>query len=145
MYKIKHLKVYFRTLITLLDMGASMNLMPYSIYLRLGLGEFKPTSVVQQLADRSIRKPRGIVEDVLLQIDKFYYPIYFLIFDTQTAVDTESKIPIIIGRTFLATLNALINCKNGLTKIFFFDNMTLEVFSTSPNNRRMMTSAFTPI
>ena len=50
----------------LLDLGASVNLMPYSIYLRLGLGELKPTSVVLQLADRSVRKPRDIVEDVLL-------------------------------------------------------------------------------
>ena len=110
----------------LLDLGASVNLMPYSIYLRLGLGELKPTSVVLQLADRSVRKPRGIVEDVLLQIDKFYYPVDFLILDTQTAVDTESKIPIILGRPFLATSNALINCRNGLMKISF-GNMTLEV------------------
>ncbi|KAL5732809.1 hypothetical protein ACOSQ2_032501 [Xanthoceras sorbifolium] len=50
----------------LLDLGASVNLMPYSVYLRLGLGEIKPTSVVLQLADRSVRKPRGVVEDVLL-------------------------------------------------------------------------------
>ena len=72
----------------LLDLGASVNLMPYSIYLIIGLEELKPTSVVLQLADRSVRKPRGIVEDVLLQIDKFYYPVDFLILDTQTAVDT---------------------------------------------------------
>ncbi|KAJ4718891.1 hypothetical protein OWV82_010523 [Melia azedarach] len=66
----------------LLDLGVSVNLMPYSVYLRLGLGEIKPTSVVLQLADRSIRRPRGIIEDVLLQIDKFYYPVDFLILDT---------------------------------------------------------------
>ncbi|XP_010244712.1 PREDICTED: uncharacterized protein LOC104588469 [Nelumbo nucifera] len=51
---------------------------------QLGLGEIKPTPVVLQLADRSIRKPRGIVEDILLQIDKFYYPIDFLVLDTQS-------------------------------------------------------------
>ena len=50
----------------LLDLGASVNLMPYSVYLQLGLGEIKPTSVVLQMADRSIKKPRGIIEDVLL-------------------------------------------------------------------------------
>ena len=50
----------------LLDLGPSVNLMPYSIYLQLGLGDLKPTSVVLQLADRSVKKPRGIVEDVLI-------------------------------------------------------------------------------
>ncbi|XP_062085902.1 uncharacterized protein LOC133792010, partial [Humulus lupulus] len=73
----------------LLDLGASVNLMPYSIYLQLGLGELKPTSVVLQLADRSVKKPRGIVEDVLIQIEKFYYPVDFLILDTQSEVSIE--------------------------------------------------------
>ncbi|KAM6547440.1 hypothetical protein CsatB_019116 [Cannabis sativa] len=110
----------------LLDLGASVNLMPYSVYSQLGLGEMKPTSVVLQLADRSIKKPRGIVEDVLVQIEKFYYPVDFLVLDTQSVVNMESKIPIILGRPFLATANALINCRNGLMKISF-GNMTLEV------------------
>ena len=100
--------------------------MSYSIYLQLGLGEIKPTSVVLQLADRSIKKPRGIVEDVLLQIDKFYYPVDFLVLDTHSVVNMESKIPLILGRPFLATANALINCRNGLMKLSF-GNMTLEV------------------
>ncbi|XP_024022405.1 uncharacterized protein LOC112091898 [Morus notabilis] len=110
----------------LLDLGASVNLMPYSVYSQLGLGEIKRTPVVLQLADRSIKKPCGIVEDVLLQVDKFYYPVDFVVLDTQSVVDVESKIPIILGRPFLATTNALINCRNGLMKISF-GNMTLEV------------------
>ncbi|GKV26915.1 hypothetical protein SLEP1_g36129 [Rubroshorea leprosula] len=110
----------------LLDLGASVNLMPYLVYLQLGLGEIKPTSVVLQLADRSCRKPRGIVEDVLLQIDKFYYPVDFLVLDTQSEVNSESKIPLILERPFLATANALINCRNGLMKLSF-GNMTFEV------------------
>ncbi|KAL5554296.1 hypothetical protein UlMin_041697 [Ulmus minor] len=110
----------------LLDLGASVNLMPYSVYLQLGLGEIKPTTVVLQLADRSVRKSRGIVEDVLVQIDKFYYPVDFLVLDTIAIVNTESKIPLILGRPFLATANALINCRNGLMTLSF-GNMTLEV------------------
>ncbi|KAL5540047.1 hypothetical protein UlMin_042820 [Ulmus minor] len=110
----------------LLDLGASVNLMPYSVYLQLGLGEIKPTTVVLQLADRSVRKPRGIVEDVLVQIDKFYYPVDFLVLDTIAIVNTESKNPLILGRPFLATANALINCRNGLMTLSF-GNMTLEV------------------
>ncbi|KAL5568208.1 hypothetical protein UlMin_024783 [Ulmus minor] len=116
----------------LLDLGASVNLMPYSVYLQLGLGEIKPTTVVLQLADRSVRKPRGIVEDVLVQIDKFYYPVDFLVLDTIALVNTESKIPLILGRPFLATANALINCRNGLMTLSF-GNMTLEtVLGASP-------------
>ncbi|XP_024026577.1 uncharacterized protein LOC112093078, partial [Morus notabilis] len=109
----------------LLDLGASVNLMPYSVYSQLGLGEIKPTSVVLQLADRSIKKPRGIVKDVLVQVE-FYYLVDFLVLDTQSVVSMESKILIILGRPFLATANALINCRNGLMKISF-GNMTLEV------------------
>ncbi|XP_057982368.1 uncharacterized protein LOC131167588 [Malania oleifera] len=110
----------------LLDLEASVNLMPYSIYLQSGLGEIKPTTVVLQLADRLVNIPWGVVEDVLIQIDKFYYPVDFLILDTSSAVDTTSKIPLILGRHFLATANALINFRNGLMKLSF-GNMTLEV------------------
>ncbi|KAF5450328.1 hypothetical protein F2P56_030689 [Juglans regia] len=87
----------------------------------LGLGEIKPTTVVLQLANRSVNVPRGVVEDVLIQIDKFYYPVDFLILDTSSVVDT------MMGRYFLATANALIiNCRNELMKLSF-GNMILEV------------------
>ena len=55
----------------LLDLGASVNLMPFNVYKKLGLGELKPTLITLQLVDRSIREPRGIVEDVLVKIDNF--------------------------------------------------------------------------
>ncbi|RVW82030.1 Retrovirus-related Pol polyprotein from transposon 17.6 [Vitis vinifera] len=58
----------------LLDLGASVNLLPYSVYKQLGLGELKPTSITLSLADRSVKIPRGIIEDVLVQVDNFYYP-----------------------------------------------------------------------
>jgi hypothetical protein len=66
------------------------------------------------------------VEDVLVQIDKFYYPVDFLILETESVVHANSKIPIILGRPFLATANALINCRNDLMKLSF-GHMTLEV------------------
>ena len=59
----------------LLDLGASVNLLPYSVYKQLGLGELKPTTITLALADRSIKIPKGTVEDVLVQVDKFYYPV----------------------------------------------------------------------
>ncbi|KAL5554757.1 hypothetical protein UlMin_042158 [Ulmus minor] len=108
------------------DLGASVNLMSYSIYKQLGLGELQPTQVELQLADRSIRKPRGIIVDVLVQIDKFYYPVDFLVIDTHSRVELDSKVPLILGKPFLATANANINCKNGLMNLTF-GNITLEV------------------
>ena len=110
----------------LLDLGASVNLKLYSVYLQLGIGDIKSTSVVLQLVDRSVKRLRGMIEDVLVQIDKFYYLVDFLILDTQYVVHANSNIPIILGRAFLATANALINCRNGLMKLTF-GNMTLEV------------------
>ncbi|XP_022860727.1 uncharacterized protein LOC111381211, partial [Olea europaea var. sylvestris] len=109
----------------LLDLGANVNIMPYDIYLSLGLGKMKPTSVSLQLADRSTIRPREIVGDVLVQVDKFYYLVDFLILDLKVDVNVNSKIPIILGRPFLATANALINCRNGQMKLSF-GNTTLD-------------------
>ena len=58
----------------LCDLGASINLMPLSIFKRLGLGEARPTTVTLQLADRSLKHPRGVIEDVLVKVDKFIFP-----------------------------------------------------------------------
>ena len=66
----------------LLDLGASVNLLPYSMYKQLGLGELKPTSITLSLADRSIKIPKGTIEDVLIQVDKFDYPVDFVVLDT---------------------------------------------------------------
>ena len=109
----------------LLDLGASMNLLPYSVFQSLNLSELKLTSVTLLLADRSVKVPRGIIEDVLVQVDKFIYPVDFIILDTQP-VKACNSFPVILGRPFLATSNALINCRNGLMKLSF-GNMTLEM------------------
>jgi len=66
----------------------------------------KPTSVTLLLADRSVKVPREIVEDVLVQVDKFVYPVDFIVLDTQP-VEACNLIPVILGRPFLATSNAL--------------------------------------
>ena len=68
---------------SLLNLGASVNLLPYSIYKQLGLGELKTTTMTLSLADWSIKVPKGIVEDVLVQVDKFYYPIDFVVLDIE--------------------------------------------------------------
>ncbi|XP_026399352.1 uncharacterized protein LOC113295219, partial [Papaver somniferum] len=110
----------------LLDLGASVNLLPYSVYEQLGLGELKPTSITLQLADRSVKIPRGVVEDVLIKVDKFYFPVDFIVLDTQPVQNPDCHIPVILGRPFLATSNAIINCRNGVLKLSF-GNMTVEL------------------
>ena len=110
----------------LLDLGTSVNLLPYSDYKQLGLGELKPTSITLSLVDRSIKIPKGIVEDVLIQVEKFYYPVYFVVLDTESAVVGTNYVSIILGIPFLATSNAIINCRNGVMQLTF-GNMTLEL------------------
>ena len=74
----------------LLDFGDSVNLFPYSMYKQLGLGELKPTSITLSLADRSIKIPKGTIEDVLIQVDRFNYPVDFVVLDTEpVAVGTN--------------------------------------------------------
>ena len=67
----------------LLDLGASVNLLHFSMYKHLGLGELKPTTITLSLADRSIKIPKGTVEDILIQVDKFYYPVDFVVIDNE--------------------------------------------------------------
>jgi hypothetical protein len=93
--------------------------------LQLGLGELKPTTMTLQLADRSVKVPRGIVEDVLIKVDKFYFPVDFIVLNTEPVQMVEIEIPVILGRPFLATTNTLINYRSGVMKISF-GNMTVE-------------------
>ncbi|RVW59104.1 Retrovirus-related Pol polyprotein from transposon 412 [Vitis vinifera] len=110
----------------LLDLGASVNLLPYSVYKQLGLGGLKPTTITFSLADRSVKIPRGVIEDVLVQVEKFYYPVDFVVLDTDPTVKEANYVLIILGRPFLATSNAIINCRNGVMQLTF-GNMTLEL------------------
>ena len=120
----------------LLNLGARVNLLPYSMYKQLGLGELKPTSITLSLADRSIKIPKGTVEDVLIQVDKFYYPVDFVVLDTEPAAAGANYVPIILGRPLLATSNAIINCRNGVMQLTF-GNMTLEVNISHVSKKHM--------
>ena len=93
----------------LCDLGASINLMPLSIFKRLRLGEARLTTVTLQLADRSLKHPRGIIEDVLVKVDKFIFPADFIVLD----MGEDKEIPIILGRPFLATGRAMIDVQRG--------------------------------
>ena len=106
-------------------MGASVNLLPYSVYKQLGLGELKPTNITLSLANQSVKIPKGIVEDVLVKVDKFYYPVDFVVLDTEPVAEGTNQVPIILGRPFLAT-SSIINCRNGVMQLTF-GNMTLKL------------------
>ncbi|XP_070050914.1 uncharacterized protein [Nicotiana tomentosiformis] len=97
----------------LCDLGASINLMPLEIYTKLGIGRARPTSMLLQLADRTVKRPTGILDDVLVQVWKFVFPADFVILDCQV----DEEIPIILGRPFLATRRALIDCETGELKM----------------------------
>ena len=122
---------------SLLDLGASVNLHPYSMYKQLGLGELKPTNITLSLADRSVKIPKGIVEDVLVKVDKFYYPVDFVVLDTEPIENGTNHVLIILGRPFLATANAIINCRNGVMQLTF-GNMTLELNIFHLNNKHKL-------
>ena len=87
--------------------------MPLSIFKRLGLGEASPTTVTLQLADRFLKHPRGVIEDVLVKVDKFIFPADFIVLD----MEEDKEIPIILGRPFLATGRAMINVHRGELKL----------------------------
>ena len=110
----------------LLDLGVSVNLLPYSMYRQLGLAKLKPTSITLYLADRSIKIAKGTVEDVLIEVENFYYPVDFVVLDTEPVAEGANYVPIILGRPFLATFNAVINCRNGVMQLTF-GNMTIEL------------------
>ncbi|CAN6687658.1 unnamed protein product [Malus baccata var. baccata] len=112
----------------LIDLGASVNLMPYSVFKRLGEGELKPTASIIQLADRSITYPRGVIEDVIVKVDNLYLPADFMVLD----MDEDLTTPIILGRPFLATARTLINVEAG-TLTFRVEDHTVvfKLFETS--------------
>ncbi|XP_010247553.1 PREDICTED: uncharacterized protein LOC104590540 [Nelumbo nucifera] len=83
----------------LYDLGASINLMPLSIFRKLGLGEVKPTLMTLQLADHSIKKPHGVVEDVHVKVDKFIFPMDFVVLDFEE--DRKALVDMYEGKLIL--------------------------------------------
>ena len=104
------------------------------MYKQLGLGKLKPTNITISLADRSVKIPKGIVEDVLVKVDDFYYPVDFVVLDTEPMAESTHQVLIILGRPFFATANAIINCRNGVMQLTY-GNMTLELNIFHLSNR----------
>ncbi|KAL6344267.1 hypothetical protein AAG906_037832 [Vitis piasezkii] len=107
-------------------LGSKCEFAPILCHKQLGLGGLKPTTMTLSLADRSVKIPRGVIEDVLVQVENFYYPVDFVVLDIDSSVKEENYVPIILGRPFLATSNAIVNRRNGVMQLTF-GNMTLEL------------------
>jgi len=98
----------------LLDLGANINLIPLSMLRRIGEVEDRPTRMTLQLADRSIKHPYGIVEDLLVKVDKFLFPIDFVVMDIG-----DVDVPLILGRPFIKTTKVIIDVDKGKLKVCF--------------------------
>ncbi|KAK5793902.1 hypothetical protein PVK06_035076 [Gossypium arboreum] len=93
----------------LADLGVNINVMPYKMFKQLGIGKPKQTRISIQLADKTIRFARGIIEDVLVKIDKFIFPVDFIVLD----IEEDSNTPLILERPFLATAKTIIDVGTG--------------------------------
>jgi len=113
----------------LCDLGASISLMPLSVARRLGFSKYKPCSIQLILADRSVRMPHGILEDLPVKVGSIQIPTDFVILE----MDEESKDPLILGRPFLATACAIIDVKKGKIEL----NLGKEMKMTFDINKAM--------
>nr|GEX11511.1 reverse transcriptase domain-containing protein [Tanacetum cinerariifolium] len=95
--------------LALADLGASINLMPYSVWKKLPLPDLTPICMTLELADRSISCPVGVAEDVNVKVGSFHFPAYFVVVD----FDADPRVPLILRRSFLKTGRALIDVFEG--------------------------------
>nr|GEV96675.1 reverse transcriptase domain-containing protein [Tanacetum cinerariifolium] len=118
--------------VALADLGASINLMPFSVWKRLSLPDLTPTCMTLELADRSISRPVGVAEDVYVKVGSFYFPIDFIVVD----FDADPRVPLILERSFLKAGRALIEVFKGFSDTISSGNLTPYydpiVFATSP-------------
>ncbi|GJS31514.1 reverse transcriptase domain-containing protein [Tanacetum coccineum] len=95
--------------LALADLGASINLMPFSVWEKLSLPDLTPTCMTLELADRSISKPMGIAKDISVKVGVFHFPADFVVVD----FEPDPRVPLILGRCFLKTSRALIDVHKG--------------------------------
>nr|GEV73979.1 reverse transcriptase domain-containing protein [Tanacetum cinerariifolium] len=99
----------FDNCLALADLGASINLMPLSIFQKLRLSTLNDTKIVLELADRTISKPTGIAENIFVKVGKFYFPADFVVLD----FIVDPRVPLILRRPFLSTAHAPIDVYEG--------------------------------
>ncbi|XP_021852340.1 uncharacterized protein [Spinacia oleracea] len=132
---------------SLCHLGASVSLMPYSVFSKLEVGDLVPTNITLQLADRSVKYPIGKVEDVPLRVGGLVIPVDFVVLD----IDEDVHVPIILGRPFLATAGAIIDVKQGNITLkvgkdsLFFDLNKAMRYPSSTNEKCLFFDSFDPI
>ena len=109
----------------LCDIGASVSLMPYSIYKKLDLEELKPTNMCLSMANKSITYPLGILKNVPTKVGKFVIPADFVVLE----MEEDLEIPILFGRPFFMTVGAIIDMRKGkITLEVDNEHMEFDVF-----------------
>ncbi|RDX86066.1 hypothetical protein CR513_32648, partial [Mucuna pruriens] len=106
----------------MLDLGASINIMPASTYMSLNFGDLEPTGMTIQLANRSIVQPLGVLEDVLVQVDELIFPADFYVLDMEDE-SSEKGSTLILGRPFLMTARTKIDVHAGTLSMEFGDTL----------------------
>ncbi|KAB2631105.1 S ribonuclease [Pyrus ussuriensis x Pyrus communis] len=102
----------------MLDLGVSINIMPYSIYASMNLGELKNDGVIIQLADRSNAYPKGVLEDVLVQVNNLIFSADFYVLDMEDSTHF-TPLPILLGRSFMQTACTKIDAFKGTLTMEF--------------------------
>ena len=93
----------------LCDSRSSINLMPLSVVKRVSVGELTPTTIILEMADKTMAQPETVLEDVLIKVGKFIFPMDFVVMN----MEEDTQVPLLLGRPFLGTRAALIDVKKG--------------------------------
>ena len=103
----------------LLDLGASVNIIPLAMLKKIGDLEIKPTKMQLRLAEKSIKYPYGVVEDILVKVDKFTFPVDYFIMDMKE----DEEVPLILGRPFMKTTRLIVDVEKGELQVTAQDDM----------------------
>ncbi|XP_076883231.1 uncharacterized protein LOC143531934 [Bidens hawaiensis] len=114
-------------------LGAGVSILPGGLYDQYDFGPLKRVETTVVLADLSHKLPRGIVRDVIVKVEEFYYPVDFLVLDYSSVDPTQQNV--ILGRPFLNTAHAIIDCRSGTVDMAFGSRkMRLNVFTNGSNS-----------
>ncbi|KAM2838351.1 hypothetical protein COP1_030083 [Malus domestica] len=126
----------------MLDLGASINVMPYAVYASMNLGKLKNDGVIIQLADRSNAYPKGVLEDVLVQVDHLIFPADFYVLDMEDSTHSPPS-PLLLGRPFMKTAQTKIDVAKGAVTMAFGGDMIKFKISESVENTNEVRSCCT--
>ena len=112
---------------SLLDVGSSINLMPYALYKKLGFTDLIPRPIQLLMANNAVVEPLGMIEDVIVKVGKAFYPAKFIVLKLESGPTMEHSL--ILGRPWLATAKAKIAIHTGIMKLKFVDkSLKLQIY-----------------